>query len=178
MGFRLYRFDKAEAGGGGIIRTREYHKSCRLIFRSYQLLFSRFNHTFSRFIGVAYVLVNTILITFIYEIILYSSEIHVFIFLLGMIILDLTICTGFLYQMALRVRESSVQVVSSYQSSGKPHRSADTAFWKSCYLLEVSVGGLFKITSKNFNLYVFCKVVLNTSIDLILAFPKSRQASE
>ncbi len=157
----------------GVVRiSRQQMEGSQIIFRSFQLLFSRFNQSYSKFFGVAYVLINTTIITFTYEIIVYNSEIHVFVFVLAIINLQLIVGTGFLYQLALGIRDASVQSVSSYQRSGRPQRRVDTAFWKSCYPLEVWIGGLFTVSSRNFILFVFWEIILKTSIDLMLTFPK------
>ncbi len=153
----------------------EQTETSQLIFRSYQLLFSQFNQCYSTFAGVAYVFVNTIIITFTYEIIVYSAEIHVFVLVLGIINLQLMFGSGLSYQVILRLRNASIQFVSShYKTHRKMQRRVDTAFWKSCNPIEVWIGGIFTISSRNFLLFVFCEIILTTSINLMLTFPKKR----
>jgi hypothetical protein len=150
-------------------------ESLQLIFRSYQLLISRFNRTYNEMIGVAYFLVNTTMIMYTYEIIVYNSELHVLSFVIALSIGMLGLCSGSFYQLAIRMRQSSVQFVTSYQRNGRLQGPVEATFWKSCYPIEVWVGGIFTISSRHFLLFVFCEIILITTINLMLTFPANRR---
>jgi hypothetical protein len=141
-------------------------ETTKSIFQTFRVISIHARVILSTWLGFSYYVSNICIISFIYTIIRFGFKLNPFIlifFVCTVIVLIGTVLA--LYTLALKIRSISVEVITSNLDHGSRDR-----FWKSCRPFEVSVGGQFTISSRNFCLEAFCDLIMSRVLELLLTF--------
>jgi len=94
----------------------------------------------------------------------------VLIVVLGLMDLTLTLNSFVIIQLAGNIRFKSEAYYKLAQRTDTTPTKLDSYFYKSCRPLVVNIGELFKIFSRDFCIQTYGHVILETTINLLLAF--------
>jgi len=143
------------------------------MYRTMQMVAITMNHIFEGWITIAYFGVVLLLISSSFVIIQLRLELGIIlIILLVTVNVALTIISAVIIQSALNFSTYSGNYIRIAKNVARS--KMETTFLKSCQPICISVGGFFTLSNRNFCLHTYLRVVLETTINLLLTLKNSK----
>jgi len=152
-------------------RTNEHKiadRKLQLFFRKLQVMHVSMVETFRTYVAVCYYSVLALTISMTFSFIRHRSTMNPFtLVMLASVDLTILLMSFIAFSFWVKMSESSKNYCGSFKVRNK---GVDEAFLRSCRPIDINVGGLFTVSSKNFCLETFGNVILKNIIDLLLTF--------
>jgi len=151
-------------------RSNSKRRQCERLYRLFQFCYNRSCRTMAEWVLWSYYLVNVNSITMIYTSIRFFSEFEepIVLTLVLVILVEIGAASAYLYQLAVTIRRYSQEYADSHLRYTVSQGNGEKQFWLACRPLETYVGTQFTISSRTFCLEVFCNVILQSAINLLL----------